>query len=210
MVKITAYNQEGEETTEVLLPKEVFEVKMNPDLIHQIIVSQLSNQRQVIASTKTRSEVSGGGRKPWRQKGTGRARHGSTRSPLWRHGGITFGPRNKVVFKREIPEKMRKTALFIALSDKVKDNLLIVLDDLKLEKTKTKIMAGILNKLPLKGKTALIVLPKMEKSLISASRNIPGIGTTQAKDLNCLDVLSYKYLILLKDSIKVIKEILCK
>ncbi len=189
-----------------MLPKEIFEVKMNRDLVHQVVVAQSANRRQVMADTKGRGEVSGGGKKPWRQKGTGRARHGSTRSPIWRHGGITFGPKAETIFKKEIPSRIKRQALFMALSDKAKDNLLIVLEDLKLEKPKTKLMAKVLEKLPSKGKSTLVALPTMDKNLISAARNIQGIAVVQAKDLNCLDVLSFKHLIFPKESIKVIKE----
>jgi large subunit ribosomal protein L4 len=188
------------------LPKEIFEVEENADLLHQVVVSQLANRRQVLADTKTRDEVSGGGKKPWRQKGTGRARVGSNRSPLWRHGGITFGPTNEIVFKKEIPARMKKTALCMALSGKTKDKEIIVLEELKLEKPKTKLMAEVLKNLSLENGTVLIVLPEMNKDLISSARNIKKARTIQAKDLNCLDVLSSKYVVLLKNSIKVIKE----
>ncbi|MFH1401706.1 MAG: 50S ribosomal protein L4 [Parcubacteria group bacterium] len=205
-MKTTAYNQNGENIGEVLLPKEIFDVKMNRDLVHQVVVAQSGNRRQVLADTKGRGEVSGGGRKPWRQKGTGRARHGSTRSPIWRHGGITFGPKAEAIFKKGIPSRMKRQALFMALSDKVKNNFLIILEDLKLEKAKTKLMAEILRKLPPKGESALLALSSMDKNLIRASKNIAGISTVQAKDLNCLDVMTFEYLIMPKDSIKVIKE----
>jgi large subunit ribosomal protein L4 len=206
-MKTTLYNQEGKENGEALLPKEIFELEVSPDLIHQVIHAQIGNRRTVIADTKDRGEVSGGGKKPWRQKGTGRARVGSNRSPLWRHGGVTFGPTNERNFKKNISDTMRKKALFMVLSAKVKNNLLVLVEDLKIEKPKTKVMAEILGKLPSKDKTALIVLPTVDKNIILASNNISGIKTIQAKDLNSLDVLTFKYLILFKDSIKVIKEI---
>jgi large subunit ribosomal protein L4 len=210
MSKISLYNQTGEVVGETLLPKEIFDVKMSQDLVHQVIVAQADNRRQVIADTKSRGEVRGGGKKPWRQKGTGRARHGSTRSPIWRHGGITFGPRTGVNYKKEISDKMRRQALFMVLSDKVKTNSLIVLENLKIEKPKTKLMAEILNKLPGKGKSSMVALPAMEKDIISATRNIRNTAVRQAKDLNCLDVLTFQYLILPKESIKVIKETFIK
>ncbi|PIP25091.1 MAG: 50S ribosomal protein L4 [Candidatus Nealsonbacteria bacterium CG23_combo_of_CG06-09_8_20_14_all_36_12] len=209
-MKYNIYNQEGKEIGQTLLPKEIFGLKTNPDLVHQVVVSQMANRRQVIAHTKDRGEVRGGGRKPWRQKGTGRARHGSIRSPLWRGGGVTFGPTKERVFKKKIPEKMRRLALFMALSGKVKNNLLILLDKLKVEKAKTKLMAEILKKLPCKEKSSLIALPEIDKNLILATRNIPKIETIQAKDLNCLDLLSFKYLIMPKESIKVIKDTFLK
>lgn len=205
-MKAVVYNQKGEEVGNTLLPKEIFDVKINFDLVHQVVVSQMANRRKVIAHTKDRGEVSGGGKKPWRQKGTGRARHGSIRSPLWRHGGVTFGPIKERVFKKKIPKKMKRLALFMVLSDKVKNNLLIFLDKLNLEKAKTKEISEILKKLPNQGKSSLIALPELDKNIILASRNLPEVKSIQAKDLNALDLLYFKYLIMPKDSIKIIKE----
>lgn len=205
-MKITVYNEKGEKTGETLLPKEIFDVPMSSDLVYQVAVSQAANKRINVAHAKDRSEVRGGGKKPWRQKGTGRARHGSIRSPIWRGGGVTFGPRKNTVFAKEIPRKIRRKALFMVLSVKVKDNLLIVLDSLKLEKVKTKILAQILQNLPCKDKGCLIALPGAEKNLILSARNLPKIKTIEARNLNVLDLLSYKYLIISKESIKTIKE----
>jgi len=209
-MKISVFNQEGKEISQTLLPKEIFDVPFNSDLVHQVVVSQTANRRKVIAHTKNRGEVSGGGKKPWRQKGTGRARHGSTRSPLWRHGGVTFGPTKERIFKKKIPKKMKRKALFMVLSAKVKNNLLILLDKLKIEKVKTKLMTEILKKLPSKVESSLIALPELDKNIILAARNLPHIETIQVKDLNCLDLLSFKYLIMPKDSIKVLKETFLK
>lgn len=203
---VDTYNQNGEKTGQTRLPAEIFGLKINPDLVHQVVVSQMANRRRVIAHTKTRAEVRGGGRKPWRQKGTGRARHGSIRSPLWRGGGVTFGPRKERVFKKKIPKKMRRKALFMVLSGKLKNNLLILLDKLEIEKPKTKLIVEILKKLPSRRESTLIALPDYDKNLILAARNLPNVETIQAKDLNTLDLLSFRYLILPKDSVKVIKE----
>ena len=205
-MKLSTYNQEGKEIGQTLLPKEIFEVKMNSDLVHQVVVSQMANRRQRIAHTKNRAEVRGGGRKPWRQKGTGRARAGSIRSPIWRGGGVTFGPTKEKVFKKKIPKKMRRKALLMVLSAKAKNNFLIILDKLKIEKAKTKEITEILKKLPCQGENSLIALSQIDKNLILAARNIPKIDTIQAKDLNCLDLLSFKYLVMPKEAIKVIKE----
>ncbi len=220
-MKCEVYNQEGKEIGQTLLPKEIFDVKFNPDLVHQVVVSQMANRRKVIAHTKTRGEVSGGGRKPWRQKGTGRARHGSIRSPLWRKGGVTFGPTKERVFKKKINKKMKRLALFMVLSVKVKNNRLIVLDKISLEQppkdpalnlkagptgqVKTKWMAKILKNLPIEG-SILIALPKVEKNLILAARNLPKVATIEARNLNAFDLLSFKYLIMPKDTIKVIQN----
>lgn len=210
-MKYIAYNQEGEKVGITLLPKEIFEVKVSPDLVHQVAVSQMANQRRVIADTKDRGEVRGGGRKPWRQKGTGRARHGSRRSPLWRGGGVTFGPTKDRVFKKKIPRKMKRLALFMALSEKVKNNLLILLDKFKIEKPKTKLMAETIENLKskienFKKGSILIALPEMDKNLILSVRNLPNVEIMQVKDLNCLDLLSFKYLIMPEEAIKVVKE----
>ena len=188
------------------LPKEIFEKEVNADLLHQVVVSQTSNQRQVVAHAKGRGEVSGGGRKPWRQKGTGRARHGSIRSPIWIGGGVTFGPTKDRNFKKSIPKKMKKAALFMVLSAKAKEGYLIVLDNLDIEKPKTKLMSEILSKLPAGKESSLLALPKIDEKIIRASRNIPYLEVTQAKDLNSLKLLSAKYLILPKKSIEVITE----
>lgn len=208
-MKISVYNQKGEKVSEALLPKEIFDVSMNADLVHQVLISQMANRRQITAHTKDRSEVRGGGRKPWRQKGTGRARAGSIRSPLWRGGGVTFGPRKDKIYEKEIPKKMRKKALFMVLSEKVKQNLLFVLDELSIEKAKTKEMAHILEKLPC-SKNCLIVLPNYEKKLILATRNIPKIFTIEARNLNVLSLMSSKNLLMTKETIKTIKETFLK
>jgi large subunit ribosomal protein L4 len=208
---VKIYNQKGEETGKTKLPSEIFDVEMNQDLVHQIVVSQMGNRRQVSAHTKTKGDVRGGGRKPWRQKGTGRARAGSRRSPIWKGGGVTFGPTKERNFKKIIPQKMRRKALFMVLTQKAKDNELIILDELKLEKTKTKEMAKIINnQSSIKLGSILIALPKMDENVIRASRNIPKIATIPAKDLNCLGILSYKYLMLPKEAIKVIKDTFVK
>jgi len=209
-MKVSVYDQQGKEIGTTLLPKEIFGVEINPDLMHQVVRSQMANRRRVTAHTKDRGEVSGGGRKPWRQKGTGRARHGSIRSPLWRKGGVTFGPTKERVFKKVIPKKMKRLALFMALSGKVKNNLLILLDKLKIEEAKTRLMTEIFKKLPCKNESCLIALPEYDKNLILSARNLPEVKTIQSKDLNCLDLLSFKYLLMSKESIKVIKDTFLK
>lgn len=209
-MNVKLYNQKGEEVGEARLPKEIFEVPLNSDLVHQVVVSQMANRRQKIAKVKDRAEVRGGGRKPWRQKGTGRARAGSIRSPIWRGGGVTFGPTTEKVFKKKIPKKMRRKALFMVLSAKAKEKLLLVLDGLAIEKPKTKVVAEIFNKLFLKKGSGLIVLAAKDDNIIKATRNIPKTATIQAKDLNALNLLSYKYLVMPEEVIKVIKETFLK
>ncbi|MCK5044861.1 50S ribosomal protein L4 [Candidatus Parcubacteria bacterium] len=203
---VDTYNQSGEKTKQTQLPAEIFEVKMNTDLVHQVAVSQSSNRRHVLAHTKDRSDVRGGGRKPWRQKGTGRARVGSRRSPIWKGGGVTFGPTKERNFKKDIPRKMRRKALFMVLSSKVESNTLILLDELKAEKGKTKQMAELLNKLPCKDQSSLLSLVEIDKKTILAARNIPKTQTIQTKELNVLDLLNHKYLVMSKEAAKVIQE----
>ncbi|MDO8551326.1 MAG: 50S ribosomal protein L4 [bacterium] len=206
---IKTYDQTGKELGSTRLPAEVFGVEMNQDVIHQVVVSQTANQKKAVAHTKGRGEVSGGGKKPWRQKGTGRARHGSTRSPIWRHGGVAFGPTKEKVFKQKINKKMKRKALFMVLTAKAKNNFLVLLDKLEIGQSKTKLMAEILKKLPING-SCLIALPGMDKNTILAARNLPDAETIQAKDLNILDLLNFKYLLMPKDSIKVIKDTFVK
>jgi large subunit ribosomal protein L4 len=209
-MKIDIYNQKGEVTGNATLPKDIFEVEFNADLVHQVAVSLSANKRQISAHTKNRGEVRGGGKKPWRQKGTGRSRHGSIRSPLWKGGGATFGPRTERIFEREIPKKMRRKALFMVLSDKAKNNQLVVLDKIELEKGKTKEMAASLAKLPCGSQATLIALPNYDKKIFLASRNIKKTVVEDARNLNVLEVLSHKYLLLTKDSIKTIKDTFIK
>jgi len=210
-MNVKLYNQKGEKVGEVKLPSEIFDVPFNEDLVWQVIYCQMANKRKPIAHTKDRSEVKGGGRKPWSQKGTGRARVGSIRSPLWRGGGVTFGPRKERKFKKRIPKKMKRKALFCVLSEKLRRNLIVFLDKLVLEKIKTKEMVKILDNLKEKieelkrGKT-LIILPQKDEKIIKSARNIPKLEVKLAKDISVLDLLSFKNLIILKDSIKVIKE----
>ena len=210
-MKQIVYNQKGEEVGKIELPAKIFDLELNKDLVHQVVVAQMANARKVIAHTKDRSERRGGGRKPWRQKGTGRARHGSIRSPIWRGGGISFGPTKERVFTKKVNKKMKQKALFIALSSKVRDNEMILLDKLEIKETKTKVMQVILNNLRKKlkkdlDKSVLIVLPKTDVDIIRTSNNIPKTKIIRADSLNVLDVLNYKYFLMLQDSIDIIKK----
>lgn len=205
-MKTDVYNQEGKIVGSANLPKEIFEVSFNADLVHQVLVSMNSNKRQNSAHTKNRGEVRGGGKKPWRQKGTGRARHGSNRSPIWRGGGITFGPRTDKVFEREIPKKMRRKALLMVLGQKLKDKELLILDKIELEIGKTKEISSTLSKLPCKEQKTLIALPNYDKKIFLATRNIKKVLTEDARNLNVLELLNYKYLLMPKETIKTIEK----
>ena len=204
-MKTVVYNQKGEKMGEIELSESIFGVKLNTNLLHQVAISQMSNRRQSNAHTKDRGAVRGGGRKPWRQKGTGRARHGSIRSPIWIGGGVTFGPTNEKNYKKIIPKKMRRKALFMVLTEKLKSNTLIVVDDINLSSIKTKEMFQIINTLfknlnLKKGKT-FIALPEYNENIIKSARNITDLKTIQSKDLNALDLLNTKYLIMPQKSI---------
>lgn len=207
MMEYPVYNKNAENVGKVELPDDVFNLKMNSDLLHQVVTSQMSNRRQVIAHTKGRGEVRGGGKKPWRQKGTGRARHGSIRSPIWKGGGVTFGPTKERNFKKKINSKMARKAVFIALSSKVNDNQLSILDQMGMDKIKTKEIASMYKKV-MHGKTGktLFVTPTSDKKIKLSARNLQGITTIEARNLNALDILAHKNLLLLKDSIMILSE----
>jgi len=197
---------ENPKVKEMGLPAEIFNVPLNTDLVHQIMVSQMGNRRISIAHTKTRPEVSGGGIKPWRQKGTGRARHGSNRSPIWIGGGTTFGPRSEKDFSRVTPKKMKRKALFMVLSEKLRNEQLVVVDKLSIDEPKTKKALDFLNKNSIINESCLVVLSGMDQNSILAFANLPKVKTIQAKDLNCLDLLNSKYLVIGKDGVEVIKN----
>ncbi len=206
MIKADLYNMKGQKTEEISLPEEVFGVKVNPDLIYQTVKAQMANRRQNTAHTKERGDKRGGGRKPWRQKGTGRARHGSSRSPIWRGGGVTFGPRSERDYKKKINKKTKKKALSMVLSAKKEKDMIFFVSDLKIKEAKTKEMREFLKNLSHEGKSVLIVLPELDRNLLLATRNLENVDTMQAKDINPLDTLSYKHLIVPKASVDVIKE----
>ncbi|MBM3206058.1 MAG: 50S ribosomal protein L4 [Candidatus Staskawiczbacteria bacterium] len=210
IMKVDIYNEKGESSGSATLPKEIFEVPMNADLVHQVLVSSRSNIRQNSAHTKNRGEVRGGGRKPWRQKGTGRARHGSTRSPIWKGGGVSGGPRNERNFDREIPKKMRRKALFMVLSEKARNNLLIIVDKFLLEKAKTKTMNELFKKLPLNNSSRLVLYSDGNNNVYLASRNIKKTAVQRARDLNIIDLLNNKYLLISKDVVKEIENTFTK
>jgi len=205
-MKVVVYNQQGEKAGQAELPKEIFEVPLNSDLVHQVATAQMANRRQGTAHTKGRGEISGGGRKPWRQKHTGRARHGSIRSPIWRGGGVTFGPTSERNYTKKLNAKMRRKALLMVLSEKARKDLLVLLEDFKMEKPRTKTLVELLSKLPSKSRSSLIALPQMDKKVILSARNIARVSTIQAKDLNTLDLLNKQYIVLPKDSISVIQD----
>lgn len=205
MTKVKLYSQDGKSAKEITLKKEIFGVKVNPVLVQQAIRTQEANSRKVIAHTKDRSDVRGGGKKPWRQKGTGRARHGSIRSPLWKGGGVTFGPRNNKNYSLKINKKAKKKALLMTLSDKMTHKKITVLDKMELAGIKTKELMAVMNKLKLKN-SVLIVLAKSDKKIIKSANNIPKISTINANSLNVIDVVKNNNLLILQDGLKVIED----
>jgi len=233
-IKIKIYNQNAEVAGEMELSPKVFGMKVNESLVHQAVVTQLANERKVIAHTKDRGEVRGGGRKPWKQKGTGRARHGSSRSPIWIGGGITFGPRNDRNFKMRLNKKMKQNAMLMALSDKAANENLVILDKLEITEFKTKIFNGIIlnleNKKAIKPSSAsasaetsadkkasagkpenkkrslLMIVDRGDDKIKYSARNLDGVAVLNLDNLNILDILKYKNLIMTKAAAEKMEE----
>jgi large subunit ribosomal protein L4 len=245
-LKVKVYNQNAESVGEMELSPKVFGVKVKPALVYQAVVTQMANMRKVLAHTLIRSEVRGGGKKPWAQKGTGRARHGSSRSPIWRGGGVTFGPRKDRNFKMRLNKKMRQGAMLMALSDKVANEHFIVLDKLEMAEYKTKVFDGIVEKLAdarirqdtpkdvkpendvgekerknpsaslgagektgeqKTGKRSLlIVVDKADEKLSCSARNLPGVALQNLDNINIVDLLKYKDLVMTKGVVEKLVE----
>jgi len=207
MPKVAVYNQEGATVGEITLSDAVFGAEVNTGLLHEAVQSYLANQRQGTSDTKTRAEVSGGGRKPWKQKGTGRARAGSTRSPNWRHGGVAFGPHPRD-YSWSLNKKAKRVALRQALSAKVAAGDVIVLDSISIEVPKTKMVAIMLEKLNASGKKAYIVTAEGDANVYKSARNIPGVNSNAARNLNVYEVLYAGKLVLTKDAVAKVEEVL--
>lgn len=206
MSVVKVYNQQAEAVGEVTLEPRVFGVAVNPGLIEQAIVTILANRRQVLAHTKTKGEVRGGGRKPWRQKGTGRARHGSIRSPQWKGGGVIHGPRSNRNYTLKMNVAAKRKALLMSLSDKAKDEKVVVIDAVSMAKPQTKDMSSLISKLPSKVKKSLFVVPATDLNLIKSVRNIPGVTIIRADSLNVYDVVNAQRLIVLQAALPVIAQ----
>jgi len=206
MPKIDVLNIKGEKVDEITLSDGIFGIEPNEAIVHQVVTAQLANKRQGTQSARTRAEVRGGGKKPWKQKGTGRARTGSIRNPLWTGGGIIFAPKPRD-YEQHVNKKMRRLAMKSVFSAKYKSNELIVLDKLELTEPKTKDMALILNNL--KAPQALIVLDKKDENVIKSANNIPKVQTSLVNTINTYDMLKYNHLILTIDSLKKIEEVYC-
>ncbi|MCD6149844.1 50S ribosomal protein L4 [bacterium] len=205
MVKIAVHNLKGEKVEDIKLSEAVFDLPSNNSLLHQVYVSMMSNKRQVIAHTKDRAERAGSGRKPWKQKGTGRARTGSVRNPIWRKGGIVFGPNKERNFKKKINQKMKQKSIKIALSEKFRAGDLTVVDEIKLDKKKTKKFAEALKNLNIK-KSVLVGFSFQEEDFYIYCRNIEKANGIPVSELNVVDLLNYKQLMLSKKSIEYLEK----
>ena len=204
MAKVSVYNMEGKEVETMELDDAVFGVEVNEHLVHMAVVQQLANNRQGTQKAKTRSEVRGGGRKPWRQKGTGHARQGSTRSPQWTGGGVVFAPTPRD-YSFKLNKKEKRAALKSALTSRVVENKFVVVDELKLDEIKTKKFVEVLKNLNVE--KALVILNDMDEKVIASAANIPTVKTTQTNELNVFDVLKYDTVVVTKAAVATIEEV---
>lgn len=207
MASVELYSAQGEAKGTITLDDRLFGVSVNPALVHQAVVTQGANSRASIAHTKTRGEVQGTTKKPWKQKGTGRARHGSRRSPIWIGGGITFGPRNERNFTLKMNKQARQKALAMVLSDKVANGKLMAIEGMLIEEGKTKALTGLLKKLPISGRKTLVVSEPENKSIALAARNVRGVETLPANALNVVDLLSVDQVILTIPAVNLISSL---
>lgn len=206
MPSIKVLDMKGSQVSTIELSEDIFGIKPNVTAMHTMVVNYLANQRQGTQSTLTRTEVRGGGRKPWRQKGTGHARQGSTRAPQWRHGGVALGPKPRS-YRFTVNKKLRRLAMKSALSSKVIDNDLIVLDSITLENFRTKDVISMLDAIGTEGKKALIVMPESDIKVIKSAANIPGVKTALVNTINVYDILNYDKFVVVKDAVKKIEEV---
>ena len=204
MPTVGLFNKEGQKVGDIQLSESVFAVEINQDAVHQVVVAQLANKRQGNQSTLTRAEVSGGGIKPWRQKGTGRARQGSTRSPQWTHGGVVFAPKPRE-YRISVPKSMRKVAMKSVLTSKVVENEIIVLESLDFEAPKTKDVIKMLKALDVK--KALIVVSESNENVYKSARNIEGIAVIPVNNINIYDILKYEKFVITKEAVSKIEEV---
>ena len=204
MPKVDLFNQNGEKVGDLQLADSVFGVEVNTYAMHQVVKALLANKRQGTQSAKTRAEVSGGGIKPWRQKGTGRARQGSIRAPQWIHGGIVFAPKPRD-YRMSIPKSMKKVAIKSALTSKVNENLMVVVDEIKLEAPKTKEVVKILNAFD--AKKTLIITNNVEENVYKSARNIAGVQVIPVNNINVYDILKYNKVVITKDAVSKIEEV---
>ncbi len=210
-MKIKVYNQTAEFVHDLEVSEKIFGVKSNPELLHQAVVTQMGNERQVLADTKDRSEVRGGGKKPWKQKGTGRARVGSSRSPIWTGGGVTFGPTSDRNFSKKINKKMKQKAILMALSDKLAGGTLVILDELKMEEFKTKKFNEVLTAIESKvlnneRRNILIINDSKDEKVKYSARNLKGTEIINLENINIVELLKFKNLLLTEAAVKTLEE----
>ena len=205
MPKVAVYDMNGTQVGDMELNDNVFGIKPNKAVLYDFVKMQMANKRAGTASSKTRAEIRGGGKKPWRQKGTGKARAGSSRSPIWKGGGIIFGPRTRD-FSYRLPKKVRRLAMRSALSSKVQEDSIIILDKLSFEQPKTKLMIQVLNNLDINNKTLIVTADGNENTYRSA-RNIPGVKSLKADFVNVYDLLKYDTLLITKEAIEMVEEV---
>ena len=205
MPKLNVYNMQGEQVEEIELSEAIFGIEVNEHVVYEVVKNQLANKRQGTQSAKTRAEVRGGGRKPWRQKGTGRARAGSLSSPVFTGGGVIFAPKPRD-YSYKVPKKIKRLAMKSVLTSKVLENEIIVIDEFTLDAPKTKDMVNILNKLSADRK-ALIVTLNPESNVIKSAKNIPNVQTTVVNNMNVYDLLKYNSLIITKEAVKKVEEV---
>ena len=205
MPKVKFYNMLGEQVEEIELNENIFGIEVNQHVVYEVVKNQLANKRQGTQSTKTRAEVRGGGRKPWRQKGTGRARQGSIRAPHFSGGGVTFAPKPRD-YSYKVPKKVRRLAMKSALTSKVLNNEIIVIDDIKFDSPKTKDMTNFLTKINA-DKKALIVMGEKNENIIKSANNIPNVQTALVNTLNVYDILKYNSFIITKDAVRKVEEV---
>lgn len=207
MATIAIYNQKGDRVEEAEVSNLLFDVAMDHTLVHEAVVAQTANARTVLASTKTRGDVRGGGRKPWRQKGTGRARHGSIRSPLWRGGGVTFGPTVARVFGKKMNRKAKRKALAMVLTDALKHDAIVVVDSFEFPEGKTKQIVSMLQALPHPSKRDLIVVESENRQVGLAARNLPAVSVIPANAFNIVEALKARRMVLSKKALAALQEL---
>ena len=205
-MKTKVYNLEGKATGEMELSDAVFGVKIKPEVVHEVFIAQMNNQREPWADTKNRGEVRGGGKKPWAKKGTGRARHGSSRSPIWKGGGVTFGPLSERNYKTKINKKARRVAIKMCLSDKAQSGAIWILENFDFKDAKTKLFSSLLKVSPLKEKTYLVLTPGKDEKIVRMTKNLKKIKTLRAEDVTVMDLVNIQGVIASKASVEQLEK----
>ncbi len=209
-MKLKVYNLNGKSAGAMEVSDAVFNVAVKPEVVHTVFVQQTNNQREPWADTKTKGEVRGGGKKPWAQKGTGRARHGSIRSPIWKGGGVTFGPLSTRNYKTKINKKIRRLAVKMCLTDKAQNEAFLIIEDFNFAEPKTRLFVAFLKELPIKTKTILVLTAGKDINIIRMTKNLPKVETMRAEDVNVMELLKNSAVVASKDAVKKIEEVFSK